>query len=70
MQTNAEDMKLVATLFNVGNGLKVYESTYKSCYSDPFFMARKKDFEKKFKQAIYCDPDLNKKYGNIWQQIA
>ncbi len=69
MQTNAEDMKFVATLFNVGNGLKVYESTYLSL-EDPFFIARKKDFEKKFKQAVYCNPDLTIKYGNIWQQIA
>ncbi len=69
MQSNAEDMKLVATLFNVGNGLKVYESTYLAL-QDPFFIARKKDFEKKFKQAIYCDPDLTIKYGNLWQQIA
>jgi|WetSurMetagenome_2_1015567.scaffolds.fasta_scaffold03452_11 hypothetical protein len=69
MQTNAENMKLVATLFNVGNGLKVYESTYLSL-QDPFFMARKKDFEKNFKQAIYCNPDLTMKYGKIWQQIA
>lgn len=69
MQSNAEDMKLVATLFNVGNGLKVYESTYLSL-QNPFFIARKKDFEKKFKQAIYCNPDLTIKYGNIWQQIA
>ena len=49
MQSNAEDMKLVVTLFNVGNGLKVYESTYLSL-QDPFFMARKKDFEKIFKR--------------------
>ena len=69
MQSNAEDMKLVATLFNVGNGLKVYESTYLAL-QDPFFLARKKDFEKKFKQAIYCDPDLTIKYGNLWQKIA
>ncbi len=44
-ETNAEDMKLVVTLFNVGNGLKVYESTF-NALKDPFFMARKKDFEK------------------------
>lgn len=69
MQSDAEDMKLVATLFNVGNGLKVYESTYLAL-QDQFFMARKKDFEKKFKQAIYCDPDLTIKYGNLWQKIA
>jgi len=68
-ETNGENMKLVATLFNVGNGLKVYESTYLAL-QDPFFMARKKDFEKKFRQAVYCDPDLTIKYGKIWQQIS
>jgi len=67
-ETNAEDMKLVATLFNVGNGLKVFESTY-NALKDPFFMARKKDFEKKFSHDIYCDPDLTIKYGSIWKKI-
>lgn len=68
-QTNAEAMKLVATLFNVGNGLKVFDATYQSL-KDPFFIARKKDFEKKFKEAIQSNPELNKTYGNIWKQIA
>jgi hypothetical protein len=68
-ETNAEDMKLVATLFNVGNGLKVFESTY-NALKDQFFMARKKDFEEKFKQAVQSDPELNKKYGDIWNQIT
>jgi len=67
-ETDAKDMKLVATLFNVGNGLKVYESTY-NALKDPFFMARKKDFEKKFSHSIYCDPDLTIKYGSIWKKI-
>jgi len=52
----------------VGNGLKVYESTY-NALKDPFFMARKKDFEKKFSHDIYCDPDLTIKYGSIWKKI-
>ena len=69
MQSNAEDMKLVATLFNVGNGLKVFESTYLAL-QDPFFLARKKDFENNFRQAVQSNPELNKKYGNIWQQIS
>lgn len=67
-ETNAQDMKLIATLFNVGNGLKVYESTYLAL-QDPFFMARKKDFEEKFSHEIYCDPDLTIKYGSIWKKI-
>lgn len=69
MESHAEDMKLIVNLFNVGNGLKVYESTYLAL-QDPYFMARKKDFEKNFKQAIYCDPDLTIKYGNLWKKIA
>jgi len=68
-ETNAEDMKLVATLFNVGNGLKVYDATYQAL-KDPFFIARKNDFEKNFKQAVQSSPELNKEYGNIWNQIA
>jgi len=68
-QTDAEDMKSVVTLFNVGNGLKVYDATYQSL-KDPFFLARKKDFENKFKEAIQSNSELNKTYGNIWNQIA
>jgi len=68
-ETKAEDMKLVATLFNVGNGLKVYDATYKALL-DPFFIERKKDFEKNFKQAVKSNPELNKKYGKIWDEIA
>jgi hypothetical protein len=69
MQSKAEDMKLVATLFNVGNGLKVYESTY-FALQDPFFLARKKDFENNFKHSVQTNPELNKKYGNIWDKIT
>jgi hypothetical protein len=68
-ETNAEDMKIVATSFNVGNGLKVYEETYKALLN-PLFIARKKDFEKNFKNAVQNNPELNKKYGHIWDEIA
>ena len=68
-ETKAEDMKLVATLFNVGNGLKVYKATYEAL-QDPYFLARKKDFENKFKKAVQSNPELNKKYGNIWDNIT
>ncbi|MBT8380583.1 MAG: S46 family peptidase [Ignavibacteria bacterium] len=68
-ETNAEDMKLVATSFNVGNGLKVYEETYKALLN-PLFIARKKAFEKNFKDAVQSNPELNNKYGGIWDEIA
>ncbi len=68
-ETNAKDMKLVATSFNVGNGLKVYEETHKALYN-PVFIERKKDFEENFKKAVQSDPELNKIYGHIWDEIA
>ena len=68
-ETNAENMKLVATLFNVGNGLKVYDATYKAL-QDPYFIARKKDFEENFKKAVQSDTELNEKYGSTWDDIA
>ncbi len=37
---------------------------------DPEFMARKKDFEKKFKEAVYAKPELKEKYGHLWDAIA
>jgi hypothetical protein len=36
----------------------------------PEFMARKVDFEKKFKEAVYANPELKNKYGHLWDAIA
>ncbi|HEX7356206.1 MAG TPA: S46 family peptidase, partial [Ignavibacteriaceae bacterium] len=67
-ETNAEDFNLIARLYSIGNGLKVYEGTYKALL-DPFLMARKKDFEKNFRKAVFENNDLNKRFGNIWNEI-
>ncbi|WP_304130425.1 S46 family peptidase [Ignavibacterium album] len=67
--SNAEDFKLIARLYSIGNALKVYEGTYKGLL-DPFLIARKKDFEKQFRNAVISNPELNKKYGNIWEELA
>lgn len=67
-ETNAEDFNLIARLYSIGNGLKVYEGTYKALL-DPFLMARKKDFEKNFRKAVFENNDLNKQFGNIWSEI-
>lgn len=68
-KTNAEDYKLIARLYSIGNGLKVFEGTYKGLL-DPFLVARKNDFEKKFKVAVEADPELKRKYGNIWDELV
>ncbi|MEP0860529.1 MAG: S46 family peptidase [Ignavibacterium sp.] len=68
-QTNAEDFRLIARLYSIGNALKVYEGTYKGLL-DPFLIACKKDFENQFRNAVTNNADLNKKYGNIWNELA
>ncbi|HMN23936.1 MAG TPA: S46 family peptidase, partial [Ignavibacteriaceae bacterium] len=67
-ETNAEDFNLIARLYSFGNALKVYSGTYKALL-DPFLIARKKDFEKNFRTAVNNNTELNKKYGNIWNEI-
>jgi hypothetical protein len=66
---NAGDLSLVARLYSIGNALKVYEGTYKGLL-DPILVARKKDFEKTFREAVNSDEDLKEKYGGIWEEIA
>ena len=67
-ETNADDFKLIARLYSMGNALKVYSGTYKALL-DPFLVARKKDFEKNFREAVNKNPGLNDKYGNIWNEL-
>jgi len=54
--------------FFTGNSAKVFKYVHKGLV-DPIFMARKKDFEKKFKAAVNADPELKSKYGQIWEGI-
>jgi hypothetical protein len=68
MEDGAKDTKLVARLYSIGNSLKVYEGTYKALL-DPVLMARKKDFENNFKNAVQSNTALNEKYGNAWKEI-
>jgi DNA-binding ferritin-like protein (Dps family) len=68
IDTNAEDFKLIARLYTIGNALKVYEGTYKGLL-DPFLLARKKDFEKSFRESVNNNPELNQKYGNTWNEL-
>ncbi|NNG27869.1 MAG: S46 family peptidase, partial [Ignavibacteriaceae bacterium] len=68
MEDGARDTKLIARLYSIGNGLKVYEGTYKALL-DPVLMARKKDFENDFKNAVHSNRELSEKYGNAWKEI-
>ena len=66
---NTGNYKLIAELYSIGNGLKVYDGIYKGL-QDQYLMARKKDFEKNFKAAVMADPALKAKYGHIWDEVA
>jgi hypothetical protein len=68
IEDGAQDTKLIARLYSIGNGLKVFEGTYKALL-DPYLMARKKNFENDFKVAVQSNPELNTKYGKIWEEI-
>jgi len=67
-ETKAEDFNLIARLYSIGNALKVYSGTYKALL-DPFLVARKKDFEKGFRESVNKNPELKEKYGSIWNEI-
>jgi hypothetical protein len=62
------DFDLVARLYTIGNGLKVYSGMYDALL-DEEIMARKRDFEKKFKAAVQNDPALNERYGEAWNEL-
>lgn len=56
-------------LFNFTNSQKVYVGTLKGL-NDGVLMARKKDFEKKFRAAVDGNSKLKAKYGNVWNNIS
>jgi hypothetical protein len=55
--------------FFVGNSAKSLGGALDGL-RDPEFIARKKDFEKKFKEAVFANPELKAKYGHLWDAIA
>lgn len=56
-------------VMNFANSQKSIEGTYKGL-NNPILLERKKDFEWKFKQAVNSNPELNAKYGNLWDEIS
>jgi len=56
-------------LFGISNSVKAYTGMLKGL-RDPILMQRKIDFEKKFQEAVHSKPELNSKYGDLWNKIA
>lgn len=53
---------------NIGNSQKVITTIYKGL-TDPYLMARKKDFQRKLQEAVWNNPELKEKYGTVWENI-
>lgn len=60
--------ELTVELLSYQNSRKAYKGMLDGL-RDPVLMQRKKDFEKKFKEAVMSNPALDKEYGNIWDDI-
>jgi hypothetical protein len=57
------------TIFGMANSRKAITG-YLSGLTDPVLMAKKKDFEKKFREAVTTHADLQTKYGDPWSDIS
>lgn len=55
-------------LFGYSNSQKAYQGILDGL-RNPVLMAKKKDFEKNFKNAVFSKPELKSKYGNLWESI-
>jgi len=56
-------------IFGVANSRKAVNG-YLDGLRDPYLMAKKLDFEKKFHAAVTSNPALEKKYGDPWSEIT
>ncbi len=62
------ELELKDRLLNFLNSQKAYNGMIKGL-RNAVLMQRKKDFEMNFKSAVQSDQILNKRYGNLWNQI-
>jgi hypothetical protein len=54
--------------YSASNGAKRYVGLLRGLRNQ-YFMARKQDFENSFRSKVKADPELNSKYGTMWDNI-
>jgi hypothetical protein len=64
-----QQLKYMNQIFGVSNSLKAITG-YLGGLQDPYLMAKKRDFEHKFRTAVVNSPELKSKYGDPWKEIA
>lgn len=62
-------LQLQDMIFSFENSQKAFNGILKGL-RDPILMKRKIDFEETFKSKVRSNPELNKKYGDLWDKIA
>ncbi len=60
--------KLEGSTFYLANSAKVLKGIYEGLLN-PYIIARKRAFERNFKNAVIENPELNEKYGHLWNAI-
>jgi hypothetical protein len=61
-------LKYQTQLFGQSNSQKLFEGRLKGL-RDPVLMAKKRDFERKFRAAIDAKPNVRSQYANLWAEI-
>jgi len=64
-----QKVKFMNQIFGVSNSIKAVTG-YLGGLRDPYLMAKKKDFEHSFKNAVLNSSDLKAKYGDPWSDIS
>jgi hypothetical protein len=64
-----QKLKYQTQIFGLANSQKAFAG-YLGGLKDPVVMAKKRDFEKKFRNSVMSDPALKAKYGDVWTEIA
>ncbi len=60
--------QLEGSTFYLANSAKAIKGIYEGLL-DPYLIARKKAFERNFKDSVMSNPELKKKYGHLWHAI-
>lgn len=63
-----QKLQYQTTLFSFSNSQKVYVGRVQGL-RDPVIMARKKDFERRFRGGVAAKPSLQAQYGGVWPDI-
>ena len=62
------ESELLNRVMGIGNGRKAYAGRYMAL-RDKYIMTKKRDFEKQLIEKVKSNPELNAKYGHLWESL-